>query len=263
MDTNRSSPARLWDAALGGKDHFDADRKLLNELLTSVPDLMTTAEELRQWLLRVGRYLVDRAGTDQFLDCGFGLPRQERLHETLQRINPDTNVIYVDKDPTVVAYGKAMLVDNDRTFCIAVDPGKPDELMANDIIRKNLDLDRPIALMLTNIVHLIEDDNQASDLMAAYVQALPSGSFVALSHLYDPADGSRHAAIARTLEEKIRQGLGSCKFRPLEQISSYFDGLDLVQPGLVKLFEWWPYGPRLIEAVDMDKLMLCGLGRKR
>jgi hypothetical protein len=262
VDTNRSSPARLWDAALGGKDHFDADRLLLGELLDSAPDLMVTAEELRQWLLRVGRYLVDRAGVDQFVDCGFGLPRQEKLHETLQRINSETTVVYVDKDPTVVAYGKVMLVDNDRTFCVAVDPAAPTEFLSNEVITKNLETDRPIAMILTNVIHLIEDDQVARDVMAAYVDALPSGSFVALSHLYNPCDGGHFEATAQSLERKIRQGLGSCRFRPLDQITSYFDGLKLIEPGLVKLFEWWPYGPRLVEPVEMDNLMLCGVGRK-
>ncbi len=262
IDTSRPSVARVYDALVGGKDNYEVDRAVLREVLEVAPEAQITAKEHREWLSRVVRLLTERFGIDQFLDCGSGLPTAENTHEIAQRSNPEANVVYVDNDPVVEAHGRALLEDNDRTHFVAEDLTKVHELLTGPTVTKYLDLSRPLGLIHCATLHHIDDLDEAREVMSAYVDALPSGSYVAITHQHDASDGSQQSRIARDLQEKFRGAVGSSRHRTREEIRSLLDGLELVEPGLSFLHDWWPDGPRLTPVPDVNYTVLGALARK-
>lgn len=251
----------MYDAALGGKDNFQADQDLLKQVLDNFPTALSGAQALRQWMSRATRFLVGTVGVEQFLDCGYGLPTEENTHDLVQRINPEAKVVYLGDDTAVAAYGRALLEENDYIRCVLADPVQPGILRLPEVTQ-HLDFDRPIAVLQGNTVHHVEDDERTYAAMASFVADLPSGSYLALSHLHNPHDGSSISDMAEGLEVILRQNLGSSRLRSKEQVATYFDGLELVEPGLVKAFQWWPDGPRTTPPPVPEHLVLTGLGRK-
>jgi S-adenosyl methyltransferase len=220
------------------------------------------ARSLRQWLIRAVRFLAGGAGIDQFLDCGSGLPTSENTHQVAQRINPDTTVVYVDNDPMVIAHGRALLEENDRTHFIAADLRDPEVLFEPPTVTRYLDLTRPLALMQCGTIHHVQDDENPYDLMARHIERLPSGSYVALCHFCDPADGSEIAELARVMEANLRAAVGSGRCRTFAEIEALFQGLELVEPGLVRAVDRWPDGPRIKQLADMPHLGYGAVARK-
>jgi SAM-dependent methyltransferase len=263
VDTTKASVARVYDAFLGGKDNYEVDRVVFREILEVAPEASATAKELRAWLIRVVRFLAGPAEIDQFVDCGSGLPTVENTHEVAQRVNPEAVVVYVDNDPIVIAHGRALLAENDRTHFADANLAKPDELLRHPVVTRHLDFDRPIALIQCNTIHHLMDDERPYEIMKSYIDALPSGSYVALCHFYDSADGSDRSLLAREMEARYNNStMGSGRFRTREEIASYFEGLEMIEPGLVKVHEWWPDGPRIEPLAPIDHLFLGGVGRK-
>jgi hypothetical protein len=262
IDPTVPSIARVYDAFLGGKDHYEVDRQVLQEILKIAPEAQQIGRECRAWLIRVVRFMAASAGVDQFLDVGSGLPTAENTHQAVQRIKPEAQVVYVDNDPMVAAHGRALLEENDRTHFVVGDLRQPAELLADPVVSRCLDWTRPIGLIQSNTVHHIADDHKPDEVMADYVKALPAGSYVAISHLHNPDDGSPQAQLALESEEKYMAMMGTCHFRTREQIAAYFNGLEMVEPGLAYLFEWWPDGPRIQPPTNGDYLLLGGVGRK-
>src|SRR4051812_48721261 len=146
------------------------------------------ARASRRWLVRVTRFLAREAGIDQFLDLGSGLPTAENTHQAAQRINPDVRVVYVDNDPSVVAHGRALLEENELTRFSPADLTDPDEVLSDPAVREHLDWDRPIALLQLGTLHHYVGDVPPAAIMQRYIDALPMGSYVALSHFLDPQD---------------------------------------------------------------------------
>ncbi|TCO46559.1 SAM-dependent methyltransferase [Actinocrispum wychmicini] len=262
IDPTVPSIARVYDAFLGGKDHYEVDRQVLTEILKIAPEAPRIGRECRAWLIRVVRFLAASAGIDQFLDVGSGLPTAENTHQAVQRINAEAQVVYVDNDPMVAAHGRALLEENDRTHFVVGDLRHPAELLKDPVVSRYLDWTRPIGLIQSNTVHHVADEYQPNQVMAAYIDSLPSGSYVAISHLHNPDDGSDRAELAKESEAKYMAMMGSCHFRTRERIASYFTGLEMVEPGLTYLFEWWPDGPRMTEPATGEYLLLGGVGRK-
>lgn len=262
VDTSQPSIARVYDASLGGKDNFEADRELLRQIVEVAPEFPMANRQNRHWLARVVRFLVGAAGIDQMVDCGSGLPTSDNTHQIAQRINPETRVVYVDNDPAVVAYGRALLEDNDRTRFIAADLTRPEELLGNAELRSHLDLDRPLGLIQCATLHSAADDVDTHAVMAAYVAALAPGSYVAITHAYDPADGSPASRRAQAIRQQFRGATGRGRAFTRDQIEALFDGLDLLEPGVVPVTDWWPEGPRLTPRSEIEGLLLGGVGRK-
>jgi hypothetical protein len=262
VDTTRPSVARLYDLFLGGKDNYQVDREVYARTLQIDPDAPLLARALRQWLVRVVRFLAAGARIDQFLDCGSGLPTSQNTHQVAQRVNPETTVVYVDNDPMVIAHGRALLEENDRTHFVAGDLRHPEELLAHPTVNRYLDLSRPIALMQCSTMHHVEDDEDPQGIMARYIDALPSGSYVALSHFHDPADGSKVSELARVLEANLREAVGCGRCRTYPEIESLLRGLELVEPGLVRVVDWWPDGPRIKPLTTIDHIGYGAVGRK-
>jgi S-adenosyl methyltransferase len=175
-------------------------------------------------------------GISQLLDIGSGLPTAENVHEIAQQISRAARVVYLDNDPVVLSHARALLADDTATFAAEGDLKDPAGILANPDVRKNLDWEQPIGLLLCGILHYILDDEHPAELVATLYNALPSASYVFIHHLLasdDPASA--------TLQTEMQKGLGRTKFRTLAQIRELFGGLELVEPGLVLVPDWRPY----------------------
>jgi hypothetical protein len=262
IDTTRPSVARVYDCFLGGKDNYEVDRKVFLQVDAVAPQMKLLARAGRRWLVRVTRFLTREAGIDQFLDLGAGLPAAENTHQAAQRINRDARVVYVDNDPVVAAHGRAVLEENDRTHLVMADLTRPDEILTHPDITRHVDLSRPVALIHSNTMHHVADTEGPAEIMRRYVELLPSGSYLVLSHFADPQDDGPGSELARDVEEIFTRGaIGSGFFRTRKAIEEYFTGLQMIEPGLVPLNEWWPDGPLLTRSAG-DALALGGVAHK-
>jgi hypothetical protein len=261
IDTTKASIARVYDAFLNGKDNYEIDREVFRRVQSVAPEAALLAWDNRDFLIRVSRFIARQAGITQFLDCGSGLPTAENTHQVVQRIQPQARVVYVDNDPVVLAHGRALLEENDQTHFSAADIFKPREVLDDPTVRRYLDFDEPIALFqLGTLHHYLGKD--APEIMAEYIDALPSGSYVAISHFLDP-ETPEYSELARRMEDMfVHSPMGSGVFRTRAEIEAMFPGLDLVEPGLVRCAEWWPDGPRL-KPLDAVSCCIAGaVGRK-
>jgi hypothetical protein len=265
VDSSVPTIARVYDASLGGKDNFEVDRQVWARIKEAAPHQGEVSRMNRRWLVRVVRYLADEAGIDQFLDLGSGLPTAENTHQVAQFHNPETRVVYVDIDPICNAHGRALLEENELTHFVEGDLSRPAELLANPAVADRIDFDRPLVLMQCGTLHHMPDEVDPAGIMRQYIDALPSGSYVALTHFWDPgAESPELSEKARELEHTfIKLGLGSGYYRSREQIAGLFGDLELIPPGVAELEDWWPGGPRLRQLWPEEHLILGGVGRKR
>jgi SAM-dependent methyltransferase len=270
IDPKRPSVARVYDFILGGKDNYQSDRELAAEILKFTPEGPEWARGNRRWLREVVTWLTRQARIDQFLDLGSGLPTAQNTHQIAQGLNPGAKVVYVDNDPTVIRHGQALLVENDRTDFAAADFTKPAEVLADPAVTGLLDLDRPVGLIEALMLHHIADLDEARAIAAAYVDALPSGSYVAISHVCNPRDGSDTARFTDEFGARLEQSFPTLSFRTPAEIESLFGDLELLGPGVVRLFGWWPPGgkddyddPAADLRPTVSQLLYCGLARKR
>lgn len=262
LDTSRPSIARVYDVFLGGKDNYEVDREVYRRAVEINPDAKVFAVEMRRWLIRAVRFLAGEAGIDQFLDCGSGLPTAENTHQVAQRVNPDATVVYVDNDPMVIVHARALLADNDRTHVVVADLRKPLDLLADPEITRYLDFTRPIALMQCATIHHVEDHEAPRDVMAAYIDALPSGSYVAMTHFFDPEDGGPLTEMCHKLERNLIETVGSGRCRTRAELLGFLTGLELVEPGLTRLVDWRPDGPLPAQLPDVHDLGIGVVARK-
>ncbi|MDQ4032413.1 MAG: SAM-dependent methyltransferase, partial [Actinomycetota bacterium] len=230
IDTTKASIARAYDAALGGKDNYEVDREVVRQLQQVAPEITQFAWDNRDFLIRVTRFLAGEAGITQFLDCGSGLPTAENTHQVAQRIQPEARVVYVDNDPVVLAHGRALLEENDQTHLSAADIFEPREVLNDAVVCKHLNFAEPIALFQLSTLHHYDGERGAADIMREYIDALPSGSYVALSHCFDPEN--EYSELARRMEQVfLHSPLGSGWFRTRTEIESMLPGLELIEPG--------------------------------
>jgi S-adenosyl methyltransferase len=239
IDTCRPHPSRMYDYYIGGKNHFAADRTLADAALACWPSGRTGMRENRRFLGRAVRFLAGEAGIRQFLDIGSGLPATANVHEIAQAADPSCRVVYVDNDPMVLTHGRALLTSAPagRTAYIHADLRSPLEILTSPVTRSVLDFTQPVALMLIAVLHFLEDEDKPEAVLAALLDALPAGSYLAASHMtleHDPAGvggwqrGYREAGIPL-------HGRDADEFASLA-----FSGLDLVPPGVVLVSEWRP-----------------------
>jgi hypothetical protein len=256
FDASRPHVARVYDYLLGGKDNFAADRAIGDKMLVSVPAVQLGVRAQRDVLGRVVRYLVGEVGLRQLLDIGSGLPTADNVHEIAQRIDPATRVVYLDNDPIVLSHAEALLADDKATFVVDGDLRDPAGIVANPDVRKYLDWEQPIGLLMCGVLHYVLDDEQPAEVVATLYDALPSGSYVFIHHLLSTEDPA-----AAVLQEQMRSGLGRAQFRTLDEVRLLFDGLELVEPGLVPVPDWRPQPPTIRDHPVLE--MACaGVGRK-
>jgi SAM-dependent methyltransferase len=226
------------------------------------PEASQLAWDNREFLIRVTRFIASQTGVTQYLDCGSGLPTAENTHQVAQRIQPDSRVVYIDNDPVVLAHGRALLEENDQTHFVSADIFDPSAVINNAVVRKHLDFDQPIALFQLGTIHHYAGERSPASIMQEYIDALAPGSYVAISHFYDP-ETDEYSGLARRMEEVfLHSPMGTGLFRTHEAIMSMFPGLEMVEPGLVRCADWWPDGPR-IKALDPVSYCIVGaVGRK-
>ncbi|GIF01622.1 SAM-dependent methyltransferase [Paractinoplanes rishiriensis] len=253
--------ARIWDYQLGGKDNYQADRdaaEQLNKMCLEVgaPDGRMVAGENRAFLQRAVHHLATQAHIDQFLDLGSGLPTRHNVHEVAQQANPHARTVYVDYDPLVLAYGRALLADG-RTTVITGDVREPETILHNKELRGLLDLQRPVAVLLVAMLHLIPDDGEAEAIVARIREALPPGSYLVLTHT--TSEHRPEAAVALAAEFERLKVTTPLVPRTFHQIRRFFDGFDLLEPGLVSPPRWRPHTP--VAPKDDSRWMYAGVGR--
>lgn len=262
IDTTKASIARVYDAFLYGKDNYEIDREVLRRVQRVAPEAATLAWDNRAFLIRASRFIASQTGITQFLDLGSGLPTAENTHQVVQRLQPDATVVYVDNDPVVLAHGRALLEENDQTHFTAEDIFEPERILENEVVRKHIDFDKPVALFQMGTLHHYDGERSPADIMKAYVDALPSGSYVGLSHFYDPQT-EEHSELARRMEETfLHSPMGTGVFRKRDEILAMFPGLDLIDPGLTLCAEWWPDGPQIKPLDQVSYCIVGAVGRK-
>jgi hypothetical protein len=262
VDTSKASIARVYDAFLNGKDNYDIDREVVRQVRKVAPEASQMAFDNREFLIRVTRFIASQTGVTQFLDCGSGLPTAENTHQVAQRIQPDARVVYVDNDPVVLAHGRALLEENERTHFVSADIFVPSEVLNDETVREQLDFSEPIALFQMGTIHHYGGERSPADIMGEYIEALPSGSYVAISHFLDPRT-EEYSALARRLEEVfVHSPMGTGLFRTREEIEAMFSGLELVPPGLTLCVDWWPDGPRIKPLDPVQHCIVGAVGRK-
>jgi SAM-dependent methyltransferase len=261
VDTTRASIARVYDAALNGKNNYPIDREVLRQVATVAPQVNDLAWSNRNFLVRACRFLASQAGITQYLDCGSGLPTAENTHQIVQRLQPTARVLYIDNDPVVLAHGRALLEENERTRFVAADIFAPEEVLSHPEVRSFLDWTKPIALIQNGTLHHYVGDDTAG-LMKTYNAALPSGSYTVVAHFLDPQT-PKHSELARQMEYRFTHSpMGSGVFRTWDQIKAMFPGEEMVAPGVVLCDDWWPDGPRVKPLNQVQECIASGVGRK-
>lgn len=263
IDTTKPSIARVYDAFLNGTDNYEVDREVVRGVQKAAPEAADLAVENRAFLIRACRFLAGQTGITQYLDCGSGLPTAENIHQVVQRINPDSRVVYVDNDPLVQAHSRALLEGNETTVIASEDIFEPEKLLRNQLVRSHLDWNKPIALLHLGTLHHYngEDARSRKDIMRAYLDALPPGSYVAISHFLDPED--EYSATARKMEDMfLHSMMGSGTFSTSAELEDLFHGLEMVDPGLVRCADWWPDGPQLKQLSAAQRCIAGGVARK-
>lgn len=256
IDTSVPHPARVYDYWLGGKDNFEADRVAAEAAITLFPPTAQSARANRAFLSRVVRYLADEAGIRQFLDVGTGLPTAENVHEVAQAVVPESRIVYVDNDPIVLLHARTLLTSSPEgaTDYIAADL-RDTELILREA-RRTLDFTRPVAVLLLAILHFIPDSENPHEIVRTLRDAAPAGSYVAISHLAPDI----HPEIVEGVRQ-MNEHNPQMQFilRDRDQVAAFFDGLDLVEPGVVPISKWRPSSE--IEAVAPGVLW-GGVARK-
>jgi SAM-dependent methyltransferase len=255
IDIHKPSAARVYDAILGGKDNFPWDRAVAAQVTAAFPQAATSAILHRQVLERAVRYLHGQ-GIDQFLDLGSGLPTARNTHEIAQELNPGALVAYVDNDPIVLTHARAQLAGDAATTVVAADIRHPDTIVGNPEITAFLDFSRPIGLVLNGVIHYLNDDEDPHGVVTKLTSALAPGSYLQLTHF------STAAPAAAGLERVLMQAIGSGRMRSRDEITAFFDGLELVEPGIVFLPEWRPDRPAGYPLDIGGQLILGGMARK-
>jgi hypothetical protein len=256
IDTSVAHPARVYDYWLGGKDNFAADREVGEQTLRAYPDLALAVRGNRAFLGRAVRYLVGEAGVRQFLDIGTGLPTGNNTHEVAQAVAPESRIVYVDNDPIVLAHAHALLTSTPEGTTTYLDADLQDTGTVLAEAARTLDMAQPTAVMLLAILQFIPADEDPYGLVTRLMDAMPPGSFLVISH--PTADFSPKEA-ADSIGRYNEQVAVSATLRPRDETARFFDGLDLVEPGVVATSKWRPHSE---EEAASPASAWAGVGRK-
>jgi S-adenosyl methyltransferase len=255
IDTSVPHSARIWNYWLGGKDNYPIDRAAGDQFQAIYPEVVEVARQSRQFLTRAVGYLAGEAGVRQFLDIGTGLPTANNTHEVAQRVAPESRIVYVDNDPMVLTHARALLTSSPEgsTHYVEADLRDPDQVL--EAAAKTLEFTEPVGLILMGIVGHIADYEEARSIIRRLLDALPSGSYLAL------CDGTNviSQAVVEAQEQYNQSGAVPYHLRSPEQIAGFFQGLELVEPGVVSVPHWRP-DPADAPSQEVDQF--GGVGRK-
>jgi trans-aconitate methyltransferase len=258
IDVSAAHPARIYNYWLGGKDNFAADREAGDRVIEIRPEIIAGVRANRRFLGRAVRYLVEQQGIRQFLDIGTGLPSADNTHEVAQASAPDARIVYVDNDPIVLAHARALLIGtpSGKTEYVSADLRDVPKILAS--AEETLDFSQPVALMFLMTLQYIPDAEDPHAIVHRYLDALAPGSFLAISDTTIEDQDAVLTESARRMNEGMA-GRTTQTRRSRADLLRFFDGLSLVEPGLVTMDDWRP-GPD--EAPRLDIAAHCALGRK-
>ena len=237
IDRTKAHPARIYDYLLGGKDNFDVDREAAEVALGLMPELRGMARVNRAFLGRAVRHLAE-AGITQFLDVGTGIPGPGNTGEVARAVNPDARVVYVDYDPIVSAHSRALLsgADPARTAIVQADVREPKTILDNGTIHAILDFDKPVAVLMVALLHFVSDAEDAHGIAAQFLDALAPGSALVISHASEGHEPGKFGAARSGWNNATSQLV----LRDREEIERFFEGTELLEPGVVTIPSWRP-----------------------
>ena len=256
FDTSVAHVARMYDYLLGGKDNYAADRAAGDAAIQAYPDVVSSVRANRAFLARAVRYLAGEAGIRQFLDIGTGIPSANNTHEVAQATAPGCRVVYVDNDPVVLAHARALLDTPEGTTTDYIDADLRDTGTILGQAARTLDFSQPVAVMLIAILHVIGGDDDPHGIVAKLIDAVPAGSYLALSHIASDIEPEKVEEVRGRLNRLMYQ---KSTYRSHAEVTRFFGGLELVEPGVVRVQEWRP-GTE-IEAKSKSAIW-GGVGRK-
>jgi hypothetical protein len=256
FDTSVAHVARVYNYWLGGKDNFAADRAAAEQAMAAFPGIVLSARANRAYLRRTVTFLAGEAGIRQFLDIGTGIPSANNTHEVAQSVAPGSRIVYVDNDPVVLTHARALLTSSREgvTDYLDADLRNPDQILAG--AAKTLDFSQPVAIMLMAILQHLSDDNDPHAVIAKLLSAVPSGSYLALSHPAKDIEPEKMAAMADRLNQTMAEKV---TFRSHDEVAGFFEGLELVEPGMVNAPQWRPSS---VEEASSPAALWSGVARK-
>ncbi|MGW7292950.1 SAM-dependent methyltransferase [Streptomyces xiamenensis] len=257
IDLSRPSIARTYDYLIGGKDNYAVDREFGDEFIVKLPGAVQMAVDNRQALVRAIGDIAGTTGIRQFIDFGSGLPTADNVHQVAERHAPETRVVYVDNDPIVLAHGRALLAENDHTVVIQADLRRPRAIREDPDLLRLIDFDRPVGVILSAVLHHLNDDEDPYGVMRFWREAVPSGSYFFISHFR-----SRRDPESAKLEGLLQGSLGRGRWRTDEEIAALFEGLDILEPGIRPAAEWRPALEHRSALTIWQQLLVAGLAVK-
>jgi trans-aconitate methyltransferase len=258
IDVTKPHSARVWNFLLGGKDNFAVDREAAEYAIQLMPELVLSARANRQFLGRIVPFLAGEVGLRQFLDIGTGLPTVDNTHELAQRAAPDARIVYVDNDPLVLVHARALLTSTPQgaTDYIDADVRNPQAILT--AAAATLDFTRPTGVILSGILNFVMDDAEAHAVVDQLVDAVPSGSYLVISHPTTEVNGP---AVEESMRQWNESGAAPIRTRTIKEISEFFDGLELLDPGVVTCTAWRP-NPQQPDAITDVVSEFVAVGRK-
>ncbi|MEU8826935.1 SAM-dependent methyltransferase [Streptomyces sp. NPDC048636] len=257
IDTSRPHPARMYDYYLGGWDNYETDREAADRIIAASPDIVDSARANRDFMARAVRAVV-ADGARQIIDVGTGIPTSPNTHEVAREIAPETRVVYVDNDPIVAAHADAKLTGTPGTGFVVADARTPEKILADPVVRELIDFSQPVALLLVAVLHFVTDEEDPAGIVTTLTGPMTSGGHLVISH--GTTDFHGHVQVA---DEVYRKSTARLSLRRHEEILPFFDGFDLLDPGLVRVPRWRP-APA---ATDPERLgpvgVYGGVGRRR
>jgi hypothetical protein len=257
FDTGVAHPARVYDYWLGGKDNFEADRKAAEEVIAARPTIIRDIRYNRAFLGRAVRFLTAEAGVRQFLDIGTGIPAANNTHEVAQSVAPESRIVYVDNDPIVLAHARALLASTPEGACAYLDADLRNMGTVLEDAAKTLDFSQPVAVLFVGVLHLIADSEDPAGLIATALAACPAGSYLALTQPAADVNAEIAAEGARRYNQQVTTQQTR---RTYEQTRRFFDGLTLVDPGVVQFHRWRPEPGAM--GLGENVSGWCGVARK-
>ncbi|MEU5635742.1 SAM-dependent methyltransferase [Streptomyces rishiriensis] len=256
IDTSKPHPARMYDYFLGGKDHYEVDQEAAERFIQAAPEVRLAVRANRRFMHRAVRHVVAEGGVRQILDIGTGLPTEPNVHQIARAIAPDTRVAYVDNDPIVSTHSRSLLDDDEHTSVVLADLRDPRAVLGHPDVRRVIDFDEPVALLLVAVLHFVTDEEDPDGVVATLLEALPTGSHLVLSHAtVDIHDDAREDAV-----NVYRNATATMNPRSHARVLSFFGDLTLTEPGLVLVPDWRPDEPEPHDAPPIG--IYGGVGRK-
>jgi hypothetical protein len=257
LDPDVPSAARVYDYFLGGYHNLSVDREFAHRAQETMPDLPLILRTSRRFLRRAVHYLLEQ-GITQFLDLGSGIPTAGNVHEIAQAVAPESRVVYVDRDSVAIAHSALMLESNEHAAALRADLRRPRDVLHSDVVARMLDLSKPVAVLMSTVLHFVESDAEAQSIVAGYRNALAPGSYLMISQGTQDDAGQRGEQVVRLYDETDSPFTA----RSRDRFVQLFKGLDLVEPGVVYVPQWRPESPEDVDEHPERSCAYGAIGRK-